>query len=85
METSFKFCCKMAFSSSAYMDVQGHVQNIFDGSFRCKDSVIAKSRRFFSVQVATRRRGNEGYFPRGLGTTIKFLPLEFLGASHRIT
>ena len=33
----------MAFSSSAYKDVQGHVEDIFDGSFRRKDSVKCKA------------------------------------------
>jgi len=41
---SFEFYCKMAFSGSAYKDVyvQGHVHDIFDGSFRCKNSMKCK-------------------------------------------
>jgi len=53
----------MAFSDSAYKDIQGHVHDIFDGSFRCKDFVKCKVQAIFSFQVATRRWGNEGYFP----------------------
>ena len=52
----------MAFLSSAYKDAQGHVQDIFHGRFRCKDSVKCKVQAIFSFQIATGRWGNEGYF-----------------------
>ena len=63
IKTGFKFCCKMAFPSSANKDVQGYVQDILHGSFRCKDSVKCKVKAIFSFQVATRRGENECYFP----------------------
>ena len=39
--------------NSAYKDVQGHVQDIFDGSFRCKDSLKCRQslRRYFHLML----------------------------------
>ena len=60
-ETSLEFCCKMAFSGSAYKDLQGHVHDIFDGSFPCKGSVKCSLGDIF-IPSCNMARGKRGLF-----------------------
>ena len=57
----------MAFSASAYRDIQGHVDNILGFQFPYKDAVKCKVWAIFLFQVAGRRRGNEVHFPQSRG------------------
>ena len=61
----------MAVSSSAHKDVQGHVYDIFDGSFRSKDSVKWKVYAIFAFHVVAGWWGNDGYFPLSREVRVK--------------